>query len=478
MNFKSKTIIEISDSYIKILQAQGMDGNLINFVGMLKIQNLTDAAVIQNLRETFKSKDFKPNQTKVILVIPRPYAILRYLDLPSYDRDELRTMVQLQAVNHLPYTKDEVVVDFLPIHKNSEGYTKVLVVAVPLETITRFERILETVSLPPHKITINFIGQWHWYKKHYPSYKDVTVLLDIDTKNSEISFMDHERIFISRATALGIKEIDGQAYDEFIKQLDLTMASYVKEQLGPPIKNIAILSNMNSAEGLKDQMQKYYSLPVQVQATLQDVPVRKNFKWPPLLLSELSALTSMLGLLRVSQDPEIDLTPASVKLDRARLATKKQGLRLGVLGLLALVGVALCLGVNFFKENSYLNDLEQKLRESQKQVNQIKQTKNKLDALKAAFHERVVVSDLIGELYKVMPKSLILTNLALSEGSNLSLQGYTDKASDVNALQKFLIDSFYFTNVNLDYVNKRVTLDGELNYFKISAGIKGKGAKE
>ena len=83
--------------------------------------------------------------------------------------------------------------------------------------------------------------------------------------------------------------------------------------------------------------------------------------------------------------------------------------------------------------------------------------------------------DTVNEIYRLLPDSVALMNLSLSDGYHLTFQGLSNRNSDINDLQRAFVNSDYFDNVNLDYVNKRITQDGEVNYFKISCVIKDQG---
>jgi hypothetical protein len=69
-------------------------------------------------------------------------------------------------------------------------------------------------------------------------------------------------------------------------------------------------------------------------------------------------------------------------------------------------------------------------------------------------------------------------SVTISDGNTLSLQGVSTNSVAINQFQKGMVDSKNFTNVSLDYVNKRVTSQGEIDYFKITCALKsGKSQK-
>ncbi|MBF0490285.1 MAG: pilus assembly protein PilM [Candidatus Omnitrophica bacterium] len=475
MKFRTKTVIEMNDHSIKVFQASLTNNYPIIFGEMIDCQNVSDDGRVQKLLNVGRTKGFFLQGSQIILSIPRQYVITRYLDLPSSNMQELRSMVDLQVGNHIPYSREEVIIDFVALHKGTEGYTKVLMVAVPRDLIMRYEAILQAARMNPHKISVSWIGQWQWFLRHYPLQQTTTVLVDIDSHSSEMCFCDQTKVFISRPVTLGVKEIESKHYEEFLVQLDATMAIYVKEQLGPPIGQIILLSSDSHLEELKDEFQKQYKVPVISVCTLDKVALPKNGVWPPLLLSEKASITSILGFLQTTQEPSIDLIPSEIKMAKTAADIHRQGIRLGVVAVMALLSIGLCLSLNFIKNNSRLSDLEGRVKEAKKQVALINQKKDQIQRLRAIIEGRVVLADILGEIYNVLPSGVVLTNLSLDQDHHLSLQGYTARSSDINDMQKSFVSSSYFDNVNLDYVNKRVTMEGELNYFKITEHIRSKG---
>ena len=67
-------------------------------------------------------------------------------------------------------------------------------------------------------------------------------------------------------------------------------------------------------------------------------------------------------------------------------------------------------------------------------------------------------------------------SINISNGDTLSLQGVSSSSVEINQFQKYMVDSQIFSNVRLDYVNKRITQQGEVDYFKITCTLKSVGA--
>src|SRR5207248_694246 len=107
-----------------------------------------------------------------------------------------------------------------------------------------------------------------------------------------------------------------------------------------------------------------------------------KFEWPSLLLQEHLSMTAILGLLQANEDPKIDLIPSSIKSSRTAMASKQQGMRLGIIAGIALLSVGFSLSLNYIKQNTRLSYLESQIKESQKEISSIKQKKHQLNLLR------------------------------------------------------------------------------------------------
>ena len=64
--------------------------------------------------------------------------ITRNLEIPSKDPSEIREILNLQASRHTPYSRSEIVIDYLNLGVFKTVYTKVLLVIVPRLVVKRF----------------------------------------------------------------------------------------------------------------------------------------------------------------------------------------------------------------------------------------------------------------------------------------------------------------------------------------------------
>jgi Tfp pilus assembly protein PilN len=164
--------------------------------------------------------------------------------------------------------------------------------------------------------------------------------------------------------------------------------------------------------------------------------------------------------------------PQAVKQLEQRSVHQRQMVILGVWVLAALIGVAMVLCVGFFKKNVRLARLEKEYHEAKLEAAQVERQWQKVSDIEGMLKGRLIFSDLAKEIGRLQPSQIALVSVAISDADTLTLQGMAANPGDINQFQKGMVDSARFSNVNLDYVNKRLTQQGEIDYFKITCTIK------
>src|SRR3990167_988360 len=156
------TAIEITDTHIKLIQAQRLrHAGSLTHCDFKELPEPTDPAVSKVLSQMIKAARIKPST--VTAVIPRRFAILRHLSLPSHADSEIRKMVELQIAKQIPYPREDVVLDYLIIEKQPSGYSKVLIVAVHKDVINRYLKIFKDAGVNLNSLTLSSVGLLGWF---------------------------------------------------------------------------------------------------------------------------------------------------------------------------------------------------------------------------------------------------------------------------------------------------------------------------
>ena len=85
--------------------------------------------------------------------------------------------------------------------------------------------------------------------------------------------------------------------------------------------------------------------------------------------------------------------------------------------------------------------------------------------------KRVVVADLIQELYRLAPPGVSFQSLYLNERGQFVIHGYAGTSASVHNFQQNLVKSVLFKAVNLEFATKRKIFNTEVTDFQITSGV-------
>jgi len=470
---KSNSVFYINEGMIKFLQVSVAQKKLVTAVDVIDISKQSDQEISKALTAFIKLRKLNFTESRVTVVIPRSRAILRYMVFPSQKHEEILSMIDLQVGGRIPYSKEDVEIDFQILSKTADGYSKVAVVIIPQEIAMRYWKIFSDSKIPVHGVTISSIGLWLLYQQQSDLSDKPGAIFDLDIDHSEICLCYKTHWITSREIPVGFLQMQGDGYGEILKQWELTQNNTGGDKLTHQVDSAYLVSSANRAYALGIEMAKLQEdLKIKEVNLTQVVGLSRGVKWPALVTDDGVSMAALAGIAFSPELPPIDLTPRLVRQRQAERVYQKQLIVLGVWVVAALIALGLALGVGFFKKNLQLAHLQDQLSDTKRDVSKVQDRIKKINDLGMMLKGRLVFSDLVQEIYRLLPAQVNLVNFTISDGNTLSLEGMSVNSVEINQFQGDMVNSRFFSNVTLDYVNKRVTQQGEVDYFKITCTLK------
>ena len=256
---KSNIVFYISEGMVKFLQVSGAQKKLVSAVDVINTDKQSDAQVSQTLSTFIKLRKLNFAESRVTILIPRSRAILRYMVFPSQDEEEIRSMIDLQVGSRIPYSREEVEIDFQILNNSADGYAKVAVVIIPQEIAMRYWKIFSDSKVPIHGITISSIGLWLLYQQLPDLSGKLGAIFDLDINHSEICLCYKSHWLTSREIPVGFEQMQRDGYAEILKQWELTKNNAGSEKLTDPVESVYLASTANRAYALGIEMAKMQS---------------------------------------------------------------------------------------------------------------------------------------------------------------------------------------------------------------------------
>lgn len=474
MKNQNTTIIEITDSHIKILEAQTTRaGSKIKHCEIKTIVERDDKETARLLKTTVAASKLKIKH--LVAVIPRRFAMLRVITLPSHAGDEIAKMVSLQIVRQTPYPPEDVVFDHLVLDKDPSGYTKVLIVIVHKDVINRYLNILAQAGLHANAFTLSSFGLLRWFNFHQKESRAKdnrpVAVVHIDAAFSEICFCENEKLFFSRGIDLGTRDLAEEQIPSFVNQIILTVKAYTKEEGGREISRIVILSAMNEANLLREKLRQEYPFEVDLVSSVEHIDVLGKRTMTSLVNDQGATLVVAQGLSFPSQERAVNLLPKEVADTRKTKEKKTEWVRFIVLLFFAVILGGGVFGARVYRDTVYLKQINRMIQAADPQVKSIKDKMDRLAFARKKFNQDLTSVDIVHALYQATPQRVSFNSLQLSEEGTLDLKGISEDGTSVNDFQNNLVQSSFFKDVNLQYATKRRVFQGEVTDFKITCSV-------
>ncbi len=477
----SKIIIEITDTHIKFLQVSFSGAKLlVNNCKVVEIQRYSEAEIGRVIADSFAS--VKISSQNIITVIPRRFIIQRHIMLPSHDDQEIKKMVGLQISKQVPYPKDDIVVDYVVLVKDPLGYSKVLVVAVHKEVVGRYLKIFKEAGRNLNILTLSSEGLLNWLayleKKNKQKFSQTVAIINVDLLHSEVCFFNDQKLLFSRSVNFGARDLDHERIQAFMEQIHLTMDSFANEKITGEISQILLFSSLAQISILKSRLEADYRCPVDVVNPLKEIQPRKDLTLPVAMAQQGLSIAVAVGFGIASGKKFFNLLPQEVSVSRKLQQTRREWVKIAILAgsLVVLAGFTFFAQVH--KRAQYLARLDELIGISEKKVAEVKLNSERLEALREKLAPKIPVVEIVTELYHLIPASISFRSISLDEKKALTLQGIAENNADINTMQKSLVDSPLFDNVNLQYATKRKMFRGtEVTDFKITCQISASSKK-
>lgn len=478
MGKKTITTIEITDTHIKCVQCKPNKGKqILTACDVKPISEFSDEEIIRELRNIISTKDISTDD--LTCVIPRRFTILKHLNLPSTDDNEIKKMAALQLVNQIPYTLEDVIYDFHVIKKDQVGYTQVLAIVVHKDISKRFIQSFRHVGINLHQLTLSSFGILYWLKYQEQNKKieliKPFVVVNIDVEHTEICFCQNDTLIYSRSVPYGARELSEEGMKTLLHQIELSMNAYVKEAMGPEAVRMIIISDMKEAEQLKDKCTKKFDLPVDVFSTFWNVFSKRKINLDTLKNQIGISLTVLIGLNTIAKDKFINLAPKEVHVSKQAQIRKRQ---LAVCTLLVcltfLLSVSIFL-VDLMQKTKHLNSLKEQNDQITKQAALAKEKINFINVLRNKERGNIFIPDLIDELYSLVPAEISFRSLSLDEKGQLVIQGYSSISANVNQFQQSLLQSEIFEEVGLQFATNKKIFNQNVTDYKFICQLTQRG---
>jgi Tfp pilus assembly protein PilN len=237
--------------------------------------------------------------------------------------------------------------------------------------------------------------------------------------------------------------------------------------------SVYLISTSQQAHALAVEMSKTQNdLKVKEIHLLRNLKTARNAQWPKAITETGVSVAPLAGIAFHNEPAPINLIPMSVKQTQQQRTYQRQLVILSIWVTAAMVSLGLALGMGFFKKNVQLAKLNDQIRSIKQDGLKVEKQLQKVHDIEYLISHHLIFADLARGLSQWMPSQVYLVSITIADGKTLSIQGVSSNPANIYQFQKNMVNSQQFSNVALDYANKRITQQGEVDYFKFTCTLR------
>ena len=212
--------LDMGSSNLKLAEfVIGRDGQLelVQFdIEPLAFDPLDEADRSAYYRVALKSLLERTNakQGAILLCVPGISVFSRFVKLPSVGSDKIRQMVQYEAQQNVPFPMDDVVWDYQLLTRHSDDGIHVLLAAVMLEMVERYDQQLEAAGYATDLVDVAPMALYNTVRYNYPSLPRCSLVIDMGARSTDLLFLEGENVF-ARSVPVAGNAITEQIMREF-----------------------------------------------------------------------------------------------------------------------------------------------------------------------------------------------------------------------------------------------------------------------
>jgi len=183
---------------------------------------------------------------------PLSSAIVRNAVVPFQGHHKIRQVIKFHAEPHIPFSIEEVVVDFLETAEEEENKTPVIIIGAKKELIAKQLDLLNAGGLDPEILSVDAFALVNNYllRAGTPAAEEMVMLLDMGATKTLLVIMRERSAVLVRSIAVGGDDITEALQKEFA--IDFAAAEKLKRERAAAVPG-------EQASGDEERIQKAVS---------------------------------------------------------------------------------------------------------------------------------------------------------------------------------------------------------------------------
>ena len=472
--------VYISEQSIKVAQVKS-SGAILK-VARRDIAGATGDALIRELKAVLSG--FNPKKTSILCVIPAGAATTKNIEVPSVDPEEIKSIINLQASRHTPFSRDEILVGYINLGSYQANYTKVLLVIVNRNVVKEKLNAFERAGLEVHQVAFAPEGIGRFYARALNLKRDSAPVGIIDVGAQSTNFIISARgaAVTCRSIPIGIRQLETQgaeARDKLVAEVKASLDSYREEDIDKLPDYFLLTSDHNVVKDLQPSLAQALNMAVQVSPFVDQLKIGGGLKKKLQKDFEDDSLADVIAPAASASRLEVNLMPEEIQLKRNLEVNSRDAMMSGVYVLMILIFVgAILLTKIYFKETFLKKNLRAKYAGQHEEVVALEEKMRKTKAVRDLLESRLAGMEVLRGLYAIIPNDIYINSLNVTEEGVVTVNGIAETTSRVYAFVSSLSESKSFDGVKTKSTSGKKDRGKDLVAFEIEFTFKNDSSPE
>lgn len=386
----------------------------------------------------------------VTLVLPTGSTLLRVVELPSTDPEEIRSMAELQMDKFSPFPVDQMCIGHEVLAQTSDK-SRVLVAAAPRGTVDAMGGAFSQAGILPQSVDVEIMGWW-WLLKSKGKIADSgrQVLLLMNHGSAELVVVQDGSPLLIRSLGQLSSEAAAAAR-EIGEEIGYTLTTLETEWGSGHVGGVEIWHGADVPEELLGALPAACSSPVTTSP-----------------LASLSPVSEGIARRILEQrGTTLDLAPAEWKAEALSREERKRAVVIAVL----LLSIWLMAIMGLFIYSQHEQDQQVFTKNSivrlDKKAGEVRELQKQVQSLQRYSDRSYSAIECLREVCTLMPPGPELDSFTYEKYGQVGLRGYADSDATIFEFFKQLQTSQFFPKVEPGNVSTTVRNNRPRSQFKL-----------
>ncbi len=471
----NKIGVDFSGNVLKIahIRTSTVKKGAINLISR-DIANLSDDEIAEVIKTSLSEEKIK--NPVIIGMVSSNLAIIKNIEIPSANPQEIKEIVQLQAARHTPYSPEEIIVSYVTVGTSKSNYTRIFLIIVKQDVVRRQFEILKKANLNVQRVIFKPDGINSIVCKilKLESEKSPTAIIHVDKLSTDFMVSIGGRIIFTRNISLGMQDFsqDREKYiTDFNEEIKKSMEAYQAEEIGEPIAMLVLsgAKQIYQEEVLSASLKNLLNIPVKI-CVYDNLPISKTAS-EVLSANQNSSFLDVIAPLLILEQLHIDLIPEEIKIQKAFKDRSRSIIQTGVFIAVIVFLISGILMVKIYLKELYLEKLNLEYETTNEKAKSLEGIFEKVQLARGYLSGRGYVLEVLSQLYDLVTPEIYLHEIRFDGKGTFSVKGTSASMSSVFSFITNMEKSKYYKDVKTNSTRKREEEGQDLVDFEIISSL-------